>query len=520
MAVHSSFTRRQVVRGSIGLLAAGKAVLPSAVLAQPARQGGHFRLATDGGNLNDNLDPALTNGSHIQQLNYLIRNWLTERDDTGEIVPSLAESLTGADGATRWSVRLRSGVVFHNGKPLTAEDVRASLLHHMGDDTRSAAKPLLEAVRDIEVVGELDLEIHLSTGNADLPALLNDYHLVICPLAEDGTLDYASGIGTGPYRLVSFEPGVASEHVKFEEYWVEDRPNFDRITLIAMNDTNARMSAIMTGEVDASTRVDPQFADQLASRDGVEIIEGSPGSHITFAMWTDTPPFDNNDVRTALKLSIDREALINAILRGHGTLGNDHPISENYAEWADLDQRRYDPDRARELLRGAGYDELEVELHVSDAGNVGTVDAAVLWQQQALLAGIRLNLIREPEDGYWSNVWLNRPFVAGAWGERPSAQVMLTTAYAADAPWNETHWRNERFNTLLAQAKTELDNDRRQQMFAEMQQLIRDRGGAIIPFFNNRLSARRSNVEIAETANANYAGPGGMLALDRWFFGE
>lgn len=514
----NSISRRRIVKTGTGLLVASAALGTAGAWAANPKRGGDFRLAIDGGNLNDNLDPALTNSSHIQQLNYLTRNWLVDRSPDGKIGPGLAEEFEPSADAASWTFRLRRDVEFHNGKTMTAEDARLSILHHIGEDSKSAAKSLLTDIDDIEILDPLTFRIKLTSGNVDLPYLLYDYHMVVLPAGPDGMPDATSGIGTGPYRLTRFEPGVISEHERFGNHWRDDRGHFDSVRLIAMNDANARLSALLTGEAHAMSRVDNQFADRLAQRDDINLLEAPAGSHTTFPMWTDAAPFDNNDVRLALKYAIDREALVSSVLMGRGVLGNDQPINASYPEWAQLDQRQFDPDRARFHLERAGLSELSVDLHVSDAGNVGTVDTAVLWQQHAARAGITINVVREPEDGYWSNVWLKKPFVASAWGERPSAYVMLANAYAAGAPWNETHFDHERFESLMSQVKLELDESRRMEMFAELQTIIRDEGGVVIPFFNNRLAGTRANVGVVAEMEANFAPPGGMYAIDRWWF--
>jgi peptide/nickel transport system substrate-binding protein len=512
-------TRRRFVQGGAGLiLAAGAARTATAQTATPVR-GGHIRVAVDNSNLNDSLDPALASSSFVLYLNYLTRNWLVEKDAKGNVLPSLAESFEPSKDAATWTFKLRRGVEFHNGKSLTATDVRASILHHLGEDSKSAAKSLFSDLESIDISDDLTLQIVLKSGNVDLPALLCDYHMLIVPTDADGKVDALSGIGTGPYKLARFDPGVVSEHERFENHWRDDRGYFDGCTLIGMNDVNARISALMTGEVDAIARVDGQLASRLESRQDIRVLEALSGYHSSFAMWTDTAPFDNNDVRLALKYSIDREALMSAVLMGHGSIGNDHPLNQAYREWpADIEQRPYDPDKAKFHLNRAGLSKLTVDLNVSDAGNAGNVDAAVLWQQHAGPAGITINVVRQPEDGYWSNVWLKKPFVAGGWGERPSSSVLMATVYASNVPWNDTHLKNERFDQLLLQAKVELDESKRRELFREMCLLIRNEGGAVIPFFNNRLAGCKANVVINEDMPANFFTPGSVLTIDRWWF--
>ena len=148
----------------------------------------------------------------------------------------------------------------------------------------------------------------------------------------------------------------------------------------------------------------------------------------------------------------------------------------------------------------------------------GGVDLAVLYQENAKAAGIDINVVREPNDGYWSNVWLVKPFSLVSWGQRPTPDVMFSLAYAADAAWNETHFKDPRFNELLlVAARAELDDAKRGEMYAEMQQILRDEGGTIVPFFRNYVYAARTNVKHDDKLSGNWALDGNR-AIERWWF--
>ena len=183
------------------------------------------------------------------------------------------------------------------------------------------------------------------------------------------------------------------------------------------------------------------------------------GAHCTIPMFVDTPPFDNNDVRMALKLGIDREQIMQKILRGHGTIGNDHPDRPDAALLGGPGTANvYDPDKAKFHLKKAGHDTLKVALSTADTAFPGAVDMVILYKEHLSKAGIELEVVREPNDGYWSNVWLVKPFVVVAWGARPTPDVMFSLAYAADAAWNESHYKGERFNAIMKEARAELDD--------------------------------------------------------------
>jgi peptide/nickel transport system substrate-binding protein len=243
-----------------------------------------------------------------------------------------------------------------------------------------------------------------------------------------------------------------------------------------------------------------------------------PGKqHYTFHMQTDVSPYDSNDVRLALKYAVDREELRSKILLGYGTIGNDHPIGPAYQFYAnELEQRTYDPDKAKFHLKKANLTTLTVSLSAANAAFDGALDAAALFREQAAKSGITVDIVREAEDAFWENVWLKRPFCMSYWLGRPTADQVLTTVYAADAEWNETRWKNRRFNELLVQARGELDNSKRRAMYADMQSLIRDEGGAIIPLFANYVMAKNKRLGTEQISGAYDLD--GFKAAERWWF--
>jgi len=256
----------------------------------------------------------------------------------------------------------------------------------------------------------------------------------------------------------------------------------------------------------------------LSRRPDIKVDNVSSAQCITMPMHVDVAPFDNPDVRMALKLAINREELIEKITFGAATIGNDfhHSPAMPYFP-ADIPQRGYDPDQAKSLLKKAGMENLTVDFSTADSIATGAVDAAILYAEHAKAAGININVVREPNDGYWSDVWLVKPWCMVAWGARPTPDVMYTLAYKKGAAWNESHWENERFNELLLQAKSELDDAKRAEMYQEMGTLARDDGGTVIPYFPNFVYGRRENVEIGGELSPAWQMDGYRHA-SRWWF--
>ena len=327
-------------------------------------------------------------------------------------------------------------------------------------------------------------------------------------------MDWAGKVGTGPFTLDSIELGVRATYKRAPNYH-RRAAYFDSIDHLVIADSAARLNALKSGEVDM---IDLKTAHLLTRDPNIKLQEVSGTAHYTIPMTTTAAPFDNNDVRMALKHGLDREEMVAKILKGHGVVGNDHPIgTANRFHATDLEQRVFDPDKAKFHLKKAGLTELSVDLSAADAAFAGAVDAAILYKESAAKCGININVICEPSDGYWSNVWMKKPWSFSYWGGRPTEDWMFSTAYTAGVPWNETFWNNERFNMILNEARSELDEGKRRGMYYELQSICRDDGGAIVPMFNNYVNAVRTNVGIPDVVAANWNNDG-HKAGERWWF--
>jgi peptide/nickel transport system substrate-binding protein len=358
----------------------------------------------------------------------------------------------------------------------------------------------------------------LESGNADFPYLLSDYHITIGPADKEGNIDWQSGDGTGPYSVKDFEPGVRSHLIRHPNYFKEGEGNFDEVKMIAINDTAARMNAMSTGQVDAIARCDLKTASLLGKKPGIDVLQTSGTKHYTYPMDVRAAPFDDNNVRMALKLGIDREIFVKTVLRGYGSLGNDHPIStaQNYHA-SDLPQRQYDPEKAKWHLKQAGLSGLDVEMSASDAAFAGAVDATQLYAESLKPAGINLTVKRASADGYWSNTWMKVPWSASYWSGRPTADWMFTIGWAAGGNWTETFWNNARFEELLVAGRAELDETKRGLIYAEMQAICRDEGGAVIPCFANNVDAASDKLGRPAKIGGNFE-LDGARSMARWWF--
>ncbi|NDR58120.1 ABC transporter substrate-binding protein [Aliiruegeria sabulilitoris] len=511
-------SRRDFINTSIaaGLTATTATGLWTTKAAAQPKSGGSFRWGLHDGNTSDTHDPGTYVSRQMIYLAHTHRSYLTMINGDGSLGPDLADSWEASADASEWTFKLSENASFHSGKKCTADDVIASLNHHRGEASTSAAKALLSDVVDITKDGDYTVKIALTGGNADLPWLMTDYHFAICPAKDDGTIDWQSGDGTGPYKIDGGEFGV-SWQLSRHDGWHREGAWFDKVEIIVLNDPNARQTALVTGDVDAVSIIELKTMALLQRDRNINIHNIPSAGAITMPMHCNKAPFDNPDVRNALKLAMNRDEIIEKIAFGAATKGNDFHHSPAQPYWpADIPQRDYDPDQAKALLKKAGAEGLEVSLSTADSVYAGAVDMCVLYAEQAKAAGIKVNVVREPNDGYYSDVWLKKPFTLVSWGARPTPDVMYTLAYKSDAAWNESYWVNERFNELLLMGKAELDDAKRAEIYREMGMLARDDGGTIIPFFNNFVYASRSNIGTPDTMAASWECDGARAA-SRWW---
>jgi peptide/nickel transport system substrate-binding protein len=485
-AAKGSLSRRNFMgrASALGIAAAtANTLLASAVQAAGPAKGGHLKIGSLGGESTNTLDPALS-ASQVPYYNArLFGDTLVDVSAKGEITNRLAESVEASADAKTWNFKIRKGVEFHNGQPMTAQDVLATMQRHSDENSKSGALGIMKGIESMSADGDM-FSVTLTQANADLPYLMSDYHLIIQP--GGGKDNPAAGIGTGAYMVEIDEPGVRHAFKKNPNYWRDDAGHYDSTEILVINDATARAAALQSGQVHIINRVDPKVAGLLDRAPGISVRNVAGRGHYVFIMHTDTPPFDNNDLRLALKYAINRQEMVDKILRGYGTIGNDMPINKAYPLFDDtIPQREFDLEKAAAHYKASGHDGSPIILRTADGAFPGAVDAAALFQETARAAGIPLEIKREPNDGYWSEVWNKKPFVASYWGGRPVQDQMYSTAYLSTADWNDTRFNNPHFDDLLNQAKAELDLAKRKAIYSEMGRIVRDEGGLILPMFND-----------------------------------
>lgn len=508
-------------RGFLAGTAAGAgSLLLTGMTTGPARaatpvKGGLMKIAMGHGATGDTLDPALLFNGFQWVASHGFRNALTQIGPSGALEPCLATEWASSD-AKRWVFTLRQGVEFHNGKTMTQDDVIASINHHRKEGSKSGAKVTLGEIDSMEKDGADKIVFTLKSPNADFPNFLASGNAVICPATPEGGIDWQSHIGTGGYILERFEPGVTAEFRRNPNYWRDDRAHAAEVELLAILDSAARTNALLSGIVDVIDKVDVKTAGMMKRNSDVAVEATQGPLHYLFSSLSDIAPFSDSNIRMALKYAVNRQEMLDKVLRGYGTIGNDQPIGPSYPYHdASIEQRAYDPDKARYYVKQAGMEGLSVELSASDAAYAGAVDAAVLFSEMASKAGIDIKVLREPSDGYWSNVWNTKPFYANYWGGYATEAEMFQAGYLPGAAWNDSHFQSKRFASLLQEAKAELDTARRGELFSELQRLVRDESGQIIPVFPQDVLARNMRVNHGELGVDR--GMDGRHIIERWW---
>ena len=506
--------RRQLISGAAALgLASGLTAFPAMAQSTP-KKGGVLRMGMEGGSASDSLDPRTYADSIPISYSLMFWNQLVEIDAKGNATPELAESWESKPGAAEWIFNIRKGITFTSGKTLDADDVIYSINMHRGE-TKSPAKGILEPITDIKKLSSHQIQINMKSGNADLPFVLSDYHLLIVP---NGTTDFSKPDGTGAYTLVEWQPGVrVVAKRKPGAYWKAGRGNFDSVELRYIGDSAARTQALVTGAVDAVNRLNPKTVAFLSKNKDINITRTKgTGNRYGFVALIDIDPYKNHDLMLALKHGIDRQKIIDNVFSGFASMGNDQTVGPADRFYnAALKAKAYDPDKAAFHFKKAGSPG-GLEAQVSEGCYSGATDSGVIFQETLKKAGIGLEVKRVSGDGYWDNVWMKAPFCSVFWGNRPTADLQISTQFLSGGAWNDTHFASATMDKLVIAARIELNEGKRREMYAEAQRLISEDAGMVCFAVGDQMDGCSKKLRGLES-HARYDMNDNRLAEKGWF---
>jgi peptide/nickel transport system substrate-binding protein len=491
-------SRRAVLAGTagiagLGLLAltgcstgASSTTIPEAAATGTPVQGGRLRVARPAASAAETLDSA----SSLSAYEYLgaLYNRLVKLDEKGETVPDLAEEWSAsADGIT-WTFRLRRDVRFHDGTRFTAADAIASIQHVIDPATASPQGGVLGDMLDPGSMSAPDphtLVFQLKTPNAEFPSLLTAYQCYIVPADAIATIG-STGIGTGPFRLSSFHPAGSGSVEAFEDHFA-GRPVLDGIDFSSIQDTTARVNALLAGQIDLISQTNLDFATarvvSASSRATVARVENA--QWYTIPMLATSAEFQDPLVRQAMKLAYDPEQILATALQGTGTAGWDNPVPPSLAAFVDVD-RAYDPDQAKALLAKAGVPGLKTTIHTSSYESVFT-PMAVAYRDQVAAAGIDLTVTNASSDSYYTEIWMQKPLMVSYWFTGRPIDQLLNQIFRTGSSYNESAWSNPAFDALLDDARATMDDAKRRMLYQDAQRIVVEDSADMTPMFGDRL---------------------------------
>ncbi|WP_232441580.1 ABC transporter substrate-binding protein [Burkholderia ubonensis] len=464
------------------LAAAGVAsTVPGIAAADEApRKGGNVRMAVQNGSMSDTLDPAKGAHSGDWTKQFCVFNALTEFNGTLTASNALADKLESANGIA-WRIVLKQGVHFHDGAELTSEDVVYSLARHKDPATASKAFAIANGFKEIKAAGKYEVSLTLDRPNFDLPSVLGSSYFLI---VKNNTKDFAKPAGTGPFIIDTFTPGGKFSAKRNPNYWKPGLPYLDTVEIIGVPDNAARVNAVLAGDVDICSLVDHRYAAQVKGSPSVQLVLNKLGLYTDLILRQDHPIAGNADFVSAVRYLQDRKRLVNDVMQSYGVIANDHPVAPwdpYYLEG--LPQRQFDLDKAKFHLKKSGLAGQSLEIYCQP-GISSAVEGAQFLQSFGAQAGFNFVVRQVPTDGYWSTYWTKRPITYGSIANRPNVGMIFELFYASKSPTNEAHWQNPKLDQLLDAARSEGDFKKRKAIYGDMQTLVHESSGTIVPVFD------------------------------------
>ena len=499
----SQLARRDFIRltasglavvGSASLLAAcgGKSASPSpsGTAAGPPKRGGTLTFGVVGGASSDTLEAqnpiTIADLARVPQL----FDSLVSQTATGAPAMRLATEITPNAAATQWTIKLRDGVVFHDGKKFTGEDVLFSLRRIVQMNLPAAFFLGPVDLVASKVVDPLTVVLVYKAPFALLlDALLAPYFAMV-PVGYDPK----KPIGTGPFKLESFQAGVQSSMVRNENYWRSGLPYLDRVITTDVADETTQVNGLRSGQFDVINGISAASEGSLRGG-GFKIIVSKSGSFTAFTMRADTPPFDDVRVRQAFRLIVDRKQMNEQVWAGLGQIGND-VINIEDPDYLVLPQREQDISQAKSLLKAAGRDGMSINLITAPTVG-GEVSTAQVFATQAQAAGVKVNVQQKTVTDYFANYYLqkNNVFSQDWYYYIPYLTTVQENWATSDAPYNETGWNDAPYRQLYAQAVQTVDAAKRRDLIQQMMRIEYDRGAYIIPYYIPVIDAAANKVQ-------------------------
>jgi peptide/nickel transport system substrate-binding protein len=516
----TDLSRRDVLRGGaagVAAISAGSLLAAcgssssssSTASAGKPQRGGNLRVAMVGGTPDDTLEADAAYNFPQVMRNFALYNGLVALDPTGKSISmELADEISSSPDAMTWTIRLKPGITFHDGRPLTAKDVLFTF-NRIADPKLLLSGATAVAPIDLagaKVIDPLTLRLPMKTPYATfVEQICNNYYFGIVPEGYDP----AKPVGTGPFKFESFTPGEQSVFARNPDYFKSGLPYLDKLTIIdSFAEPTAALNALKSGTVDIFENAPPDLSNQVSGDSTLHTLISAPGLWVPFTMNTEVAPFDDVKVRQAFRLLVNREQMLASSVGGLGVVANDVYGLHDPCYDTSL-KREQDIEQAQSLLKQAGQENMTVELVTAPIA-AGATESAQVFVQQAKEAGVTVNLRTTSVTAFFTN-YLKWPFAQDFIAYDPILSLAAQTSIPG-APFNTTHFEDPEFDQLFAQVNKTVENAGRCDLKDQMQKILFDRGGYIIPSFNRTLDIMSTKVN----GFAEDAGTGIPLGNGDW----
>ena len=475
------------------------ALLSAAVLAQAAPvAGGVLKI---GSQPVSNLDPHFATSIADITLLEQVYQHLTYIDPDNRPVPDLATKWQSSDGRV-WVFTIRGDAMFNNGQPVTVNDVVWSFARLRDPKVGSPAAGLFKGIQDVKALDAARVQFTLADTNPEFASDVGDYHACIIP--ADSKEPAKERIGSGPFMIASYSPEDRIVLKKNPYFRQKDSsgnplPYLDEIDMIFSPDQGGQVEALRGGQLNYVGGLSAQLADAVKADPQTRIITNTSNMHWVLHMRSDKGHVAaDNRVRQALKLGTDHQAIIAAVRPGLASVGNGFtPVGPAFKDYY-LDRApKVDIVKAKKLLADAG-DPNGLKITLVAQNQLDVVPIATVWKEQMAKIGVQVDIQIVPSDVYYGEgdqSWLVADFSITDWGSRATPVTYFKLAYTSDAQWNESHWSDAQFDEITKKVDKEMDRSKRAALYKQAQQILIDRGPAIVPYFEKAVSGLSAGLQ-------------------------
>jgi peptide/nickel transport system substrate-binding protein len=464
------------------------------------------------------MDPPFFTSSNEQTIYYHVFDTLVTRDANNNIIPWLATSWSNPNALT-WDFTLRSDVRWHNGDPLTPEDVKYTFDRIIDPAKNNPSRTKFPGLNEVRVVDKDTVRFITKGPDPLMLARMAGISAWIVPakvLRERGDEAFARNpIGTGPYRFVEW---VRDDHLTLEanpRYWA-GRPRLRQIITRPVREASTRVALLRTGDVSLIQNVPTDQVESLKSTSGVDVITTPSLRSMYVILRSDVEPTSNRRLRLAMNYAIDKEAIVRTLLRGHGIVSRGQTMGREYFGYnARLQPYPYDVERARQLLSEAGLSRGVTVRMLSPSGRYQLdreISQAIVAQLGAVGIRVELELV---EFAVYVRLKLERrihPLTLGAWSQPVyDADGVLRLLYATNEPWG-VHYSNQKVDDLLSEAALTLNPQRRLRLYEQAGETIREDAPVIFLHQLVDLYAKRSGAPLLAMPDET------IIAHPKWQF--